>query len=117
MRDFKNLKVWEKSHHLTLDVYKITRGFPQEERFGLTSQVRRSAASVPANIAEGCGRHSTAELARFCDIASGSASETHYHFVLAHDLGYLTHEVFLKLEQQTNEVKRMLNSFTKTLRR
>lgn len=117
MRDFRKLKVWEKSHQLTLEVYKVTRRFPTDERFGLISQIRRSAASVPANIAEGCGRFTSTELARFCDIASGSASETYYHLILSHDLGYLDKPTFQQLEQRTNEVKRMLNSFTQALRR
>jgi four helix bundle protein len=89
MRDFRELKVWHKSHQLTLDIYTATRGFPREEVYGLTSQFRRSSASIPANIAEGCGRTGDAELARFMLIAMGSASELEYHLLLAHDLGFL----------------------------
>lgn len=79
MRDFRELKVWEKSHQLTLAIYKITAIFPREELYGLTIQIRRASASIPANIAEGCGRNGVAELARFLHIAMGSASELEYH--------------------------------------
>lgn len=78
MKDFKKLKAWEKSHQLTLAIYKVTRSFPKDELYGLTSQMRRASVSIPANIAEGCGRGSDAELARFCHIAMGSASELEY---------------------------------------
>ena len=74
MRDFRDLQVWQKAHRLTLDVYRATRSFPTEERYGLTAQLRRSAASIPTNIAEGCGRDGERELARFISIAAGSAS-------------------------------------------
>jgi four helix bundle protein len=80
MKDFRTLTVWQKAHQLTLAVYKATRGFPKEEMYGLTSQVRRASSSIPANIAEGCGRDGDAELARFFQIAMGSASELEYHF-------------------------------------
>jgi four helix bundle protein len=109
-RDFRNLKVWEKAHATTLGCYQATRVFPREETFGLSSQIRRSAASVPANIAEGCGRGGN-ELPRFCRIALGSASELEYHLILAHDLELLTRESFERLSTQVIEVKRMLSSF------
>ena len=89
MKDFRNLKVWEKSHQLALAVYKATSTFPRHELYGLTSQIRRACASIPANIAEGCGRSGDAELARFLQIAMGSASELEYHLLLARDLGFL----------------------------
>jgi four helix bundle protein len=89
MHDFKDLKVWTKAHRLTVGVYRTTREFPREELFGLTSQLRRSASSVGANIAEGCGRRSDAELARFLHIARGSAVELENHLLLARDLDYL----------------------------
>ncbi|MCW5853511.1 MAG: four helix bundle protein, partial [Anaerolineae bacterium] len=89
MRDFRKLQVWVKAHQLTLNTYKVTRPFPKEELYGLTSQIRRASASIPANIAEGCGRQGAAELTRFLNIALGSASELEYHFILAHDLGFI----------------------------
>jgi four helix bundle protein len=116
MQDFRNLKVWQKAHALTLDVYRGTRGFPSEERYGLISQLRRSCASVPANLAEGCARGGDVEFARFIVIAAGSASETDYHLLLARDLGYLEESVYKTLLDQISEVKRMLNTFERTLR-
>ena len=116
MRDFKQFVVWQKSHRLTLQAYKCTQSFPREELFGLTSQIRRSAASVPANIAEGSGRNGDKELARFLNISAGSASELQYHFILAHDLGYLKTDEFNQLENQVIEVKRMLTGFVNKLK-
>ncbi len=115
MRDFKKLKVWEKAHYLTIQVYKITKLFPSDERFGLTAQLRRAATSVPTNIAEGCGRDSERELARFMSIAAGSANEVEYQLLLACDLNYIQDEKYRELNQQINEVKRMLNSFIQKL--
>ncbi len=108
MKNFKELKVWEKAHQLALTAYKATNLFPKEELFGLTSQIRRAAASVPANIAEGRGRGGDAELARFLRIALGSASELEYHFILARDLGFLNEAQYRNLDGSTTEVKRML---------
>ncbi len=98
-----------------MKVYRLTRNFPSDERFGLVSQIRRSAASVPANIAEGCGRRGDREFSRFLSIAAGSASETEYHLLLAYDLRLLKENDYLKLDQQINEIKRMLNSFIQKL--
>src|SRR3989304_5149159 len=116
MRDFREVKVWEKGHILALAVYKATATFPKEERYGLTSQVRRSAASIPANIAEGCGRNGDAELARFLQIAMGSASELEYHLLLARDLDLLNSSDYEKLTDEVIDVKRMLTSFIQKLR-
>ena len=116
MRDFKDLKVWQKSHSLTLTVYKTTAVFPKEEVYGLTSQIRRACSSIPANIAEGCGRGSEAELSRFLQIAMGSASELEYHLLLTHDLGFLKIDAYQQLESDVCEVKRMLAVFIKKLR-
>lgn len=112
MRDFRELKVWHKAHQLTLSVYRASTEFPTEERFGLTSQLRRAAAAIPANIAEGCGRSGQKELSRFLQIAMGSASELEYHLLLAHELDYLDSH---QLEEQAMEVKRMLASFIRKL--
>ena len=116
MQDFRNLKVWQKAHSLTLDVYRSTRKFPEDERYGLTSQLRRSCASVPANLAEGCARASDIDFARFVNNAAGSASESDYHLLLARDLEYFTESEYLPLFDHISEVKRMLNSFERTLR-
>lgn len=116
MRDFREIKVWEKAHQLTLAVYKATVKFPRDELYGLTSQVRRSCASIPANVAEGCGRSGDAELARFFQIAMGSASELEYHLLLAHDLGLLNGSTYEQLAGEVTEVKRMLTSFIQKLR-
>ena len=89
MKDFRQLKVWEKAHGLTLEIYKATLVFPADERFGLTSQMRRCSSSIGANIAEGCGRSSDGDFCRFLEIAMGSVTELDYHLLLARDLGYL----------------------------
>lgn len=115
MRDFKELKVWQKAHRFVLDVCRQSRDFPSDERFGLTAHLRKSAISVPSNIAEGCGREGERELARFLSIAAGSASESEYQLLLARDLGYLHHDAHRELDEQVNEVKRMLNSFLQKL--
>lgn len=111
MKDFKDLKVWSKAHELTVRVYELTRSFPREEMYGLTSQLRRSAGSIGANIAEGCGRRSDGEFTRFLQIARGSASEVEYHLLLARDLGFLAAQDYRELEQKIVEVERMLTSF------
>jgi len=102
------LKVWEKSHQLVLRVYKVSAGFPKDELYGLTSQIRRSSASVPTNIAEGCGRGGNAELGRFLQIAMGSASEVEYQLLLSHDLGFMNSPQYNSLARQAVEIKRML---------
>ena len=115
MRDFHQVKVWAKAHRLVLNVYRATQRFPSEERFGLTLQLRRAAVSVPSNIAEGCGRSGERELAHFMNIAAGSISEVEYQLILARDLGYVPHDSYNQLNEQVNEVKRMLNSFLQQL--
>ncbi len=116
MQDFRQLKVWEKSHQLTLAIYAAAKGFPTDERYGVTSQMRRAAASVPTNIAEGCGRGSDADFARFIQIALGSASELEYLVILARDLSYLSPEQAGSFETAIQEVKRMLTGLIKTLK-
>jgi four helix bundle protein len=117
VQDFKQLKVWEKSHQLTLDVYRATVNFPQDERYGLTSQIRRAASSIPANIAEGCGRDSQGDFIRFLRIALGSASELEYHFILARDLDYLPSADYAPLTRAVIEVKKMLTSLIRSIQR
>ncbi|HEV7673913.1 MAG TPA: four helix bundle protein [Candidatus Angelobacter sp.] len=113
MKDFRELKVWEKAHQLTLLAYKLTNGFPKHELFGLASQIRRCSSSIPANIAEGCGRLGNSELHRFLQIACGSANELEYHFLLARDLGFLPVPDYVSAQQQLLDVKRMLVALTR----
>jgi four helix bundle protein len=116
MQDFKKLKVWEKGHQITLAIYKLTARFPKEELYGLTSQMRRAAASIVSNIAEGCGRAGRADFGRFLQMATGSASELEYQLLLAHDLNYLKAEEYQNLEKGVVEVKRMLSALMQRLR-
>lgn len=116
MKDFRQLKVWEKSHQLALAIYKETKKFPKEELYGLTSQIRRASMSIPTNIAEGCGLNTDRGFARFLQIAMGSASETEYQLILARDLEFLSKETHEKLHDDVEEVKRMLASLLKTIR-
>lgn len=115
MRNFKELKVWQKAHLFALDVYRESQNFPADERFGLTIQLRRAVTSVASNIAEGCGRGSERDFGRFLGIAAGSASEAEYQLLLARDLDYLPADVHRQLDTEINEVKRMLNSFIRAL--
>ena len=108
MKDFRQLKVWDKAHQLTLASYSVTRPFPSEERYGLTSQIRRCSASIAANIAEACGRSAGGEFQRFLQIAMGSAFELDYHFLLAKDLGFLDSSKYRDLENKGVELRRML---------
>lgn len=108
MQDFRNLTVWQKAHRLALLVYRSTRGFPREEIFGLTSQLRRAAAAIGANIAEGAGRSTDADVARFLGIAMGSASELENHLIFARDLEYLAALDCTGLLDAASEVKRMI---------
>jgi four helix bundle protein len=112
----RNLKVWEKAHVLTLDVYKSSRGFPRDELYGLTSQMRRSSASIGANIAEGCCRKGDIELGRFLQIAMGSASELEYQLLLARDLEIMKSLDFQRLSGEVIEVKKMLAALIHKLR-
>lgn len=116
MRDFRELKIWARAHSLTLSVYQATSGFPKEELYGLTSQLRRASVSIPANIAEGCGRSGDAELARFVTIGMGSASELEHLLLLAHDLGYLPSPDYERLDGDLAALKKMLVVFTQKLK-
>jgi len=116
VQSFKNLKVWEKAHTLTLDVYESSKMFPREEIYGLTSQMRRASASIGANIAEGSCRRGDVDFARFLQMAARSASELEYHFLLARDLKLLQVPDFERLSGQPVQVKRMLASLMQRLR-
>ena len=110
MKDFRDLNVWRKAHLLVLASYRSTGGFPKQEVYGMTSQIRRCAASIAANIAEGCGKRGNGEFQRYLNIAAGSASELEYHFLLAHDLNFLDDTNYRPLHSAVVEVKRMLAS-------
>jgi len=110
MKDFRDLQVWHKAHWLVLASYRSTGGFPKQEMYGMTSQIRRCAASVAANIAEGCGKRGNGEFQRYLNIAAGSASELEYHFLLAHDLNFMDEPSYRQLNASVVEVKRMLAS-------
>lgn len=116
MKDFRELKVWQKAHRLVLEVYRFSKGYPSDERFGLTNQIRRAAVSISSNISEGCGRDGDAELARFLQIAMGSACEVEYQLLLSRDLGYLDCESHDHLNDSIVEVKRMFAGFLRRLR-
>jgi|SRR5579864_2108463 four helix bundle protein len=116
MQDFRKLKVWDKAHSLTLNVYKASKSFPREEMYGLTSQMRRASASIGANIAEGSCRGGDLDFARFLQIAVGSASELEYHLLLARDLELLKAPDHQRLSDEAVELKRMLTSLMQKLR-
>ena len=117
MRNYRDLMVWEKAHKLTLAVYKITLALPKEERFGLKSQIRREAASIAANLAEGCGRRSDGEMARYVQISMGSGAELSYHFLLAKDLGFMQAAEYEVLSADVSEIMRMLPALSCKLRK
>lgn len=115
MRDFRKYKVWELGHQLALDIYKSTSGFPKGEMYGVTSQMRRASSSIPANIAEGCGRESDAEFRRFLIISQGSVSELEYFNILVKDLGYISESIHNDLNAKINITKRSLHNLIKKL--
>jgi four helix bundle protein len=115
MRDYRKYRVWDLGHEVTLEIYKLTTEFLKSELYGLVSQMRRASSSVPANIAEGCGRESDAEFKRFLIISQGSANELEYFTVLAKDLGYLKEESFTPLNDKVDKVRRSLNSLISKL--
>ena len=110
MQDFRKLKVWQKAHQLVLLYYELTRRFPKEELFGLTSQMRRASVSIASNIAEGAGRRSNADFARLLHVAQGSASELEYQCLLSRDLEYLSTPQHTRFEAAIVEVRKMLTS-------
>jgi len=116
MSDYKKLKVWEDAHKFTVDIYNITKTFPNNEQYGLTSQIRRSASSIPTNIAEGCGQLDNGNLIRFLGISKGSAFETEYQLLLAKDLNYLTNEEYKLLTAKIQSIIRRLTNLIKSLK-
>ena len=115
MKDFHELKVWQKAHELTLAIYRVTARFPREELYELTRQLRRASASIAANLAEGCGRDGDPEFARYCSIAMGSASEVEYHLLLARDLKLFKPGEYEELAPRAIELKRMLTALLQKL--
>ncbi|MDD3647740.1 MAG: four helix bundle protein [Candidatus Dojkabacteria bacterium] len=116
MKDFRNLKVWQKAHSFTIKLYEITNTFPREELYGITNQLRRAVSSIPINISEGCGRFTDKDLARFLQISMGSASETKYLLLLSNNLGYLDNKDYSQSTKQIQEIKKMLAKFIIRLR-
>ena len=115
MRDYTKLNAWRKSHQLALDVYSITAGLPSTENYGLVTQMRRAAVSIPSNIAEGAGRRTQADYRKFIDIATGSTSELEYHIRLVRDLGYVPHADTQRAERTAGEIKKMLRALSNKL--
>jgi four helix bundle protein len=116
MGDFKKLDVWQAAHSLACQVYRNTGAFPKTEAFGLTSQLRRSAASVAANIAEGCGRNGDVELSRFLRISLGSATELEYHLLLSRDIGFLDESAYTGLSAEARRIQGMLAGLMRALK-
>jgi four helix bundle protein len=116
MSDYKKLKVWEDAHKFTVNIYNITKNFPSNEQYGLTSQIRRSSSSIPTNIVEGCGQLENGNLIRFLGIAKGSAFEAEYQLLLAKDLNYITNEEYTILVEKVKYIIRRLNNLIKSLK-
>jgi four helix bundle protein len=115
MKDFSNLEFWKRAHSLVILIYKISHNFPKEEIYGLTSQIRRSAVSVPSNIAEGCGRNSSAQQINFFQIACGSLSEFQYQTLLAFELGYLKEHEYEYFDAEIIAVRKMIYKYIEKL--
>lgn len=116
MQNYKDLKVWEKSHHFTLKIYEATKKFPKDELYALTSQLRRASSSIPANIAEGCGKMTKQDFAKYLNISLGSSNESEYFIILSKDLNYLSQEDFDILSSLINEIKGMLIALVNKVR-
>jgi len=115
MRDFKKYDIWKLSHIFTLKIYDLTKSFPVQELYGITSQIRRASSSIPTNISEGCGRDSDNEFNRFLTIALGSASEVEYLTILSKDLNYIDNKSFFELDKDINTIKRKIYSLKQKL--
>lgn len=116
MKDYRNIRAWQKSHELVLHVYHLTENFPSKECYGITSQLRRAVVSIPTNIAEGYGRTTDAEIARFIDISLGSVNEVEYLLFLSSELKYTSKQITAPVLEKVIEIRKMLTAFTKTLR-
>ena len=116
MRNFLQLEIWKRSHQLTLNIYNTTKTFPKEEMFGLSSQMRRSASSIPTNIAEGCGRNTNPQFINFLQISTGSCSELQYQLFLTKDLAYISEETFVELDAEVNEIRKMIFAYLSKLK-
>lgn len=116
MKDFRELRAWQKSHQLTLAVYELSRSFSGEDIYGLTPHIRRAVLSISTNIAHGCGREEQGELARYCNLARASASELEYHLLLAHDLKLIQDEDYDEIAERVTEVKQMLTNLIEKLK-
>ena len=114
-RNFRQLQVWQRAHLLVLDLYRETKGFPFHERYGITSQMRRAAVSIPTNIAEGCGRRTNPDFRRFLGFATGSLSEVEYLIMLTYDLGYITENRYNTLITEVIELRKMLVTYSSRL--
>lgn len=115
MQDFRKVRVWQAARELTVVVYRVTAGYPRQEQYGLTSQMRRSALSIGANLAEGCGRGTDKDLKRFVQVAFGSSLELLHHLIISADLGFLTETEFQRVEERLVSVRKMLAAFIKRL--
>lgn len=115
IKTFRDLQVWQKAHQMVLQIYKIAQKFPKEEKFGMVSQLRKSASSIPTNIVEGHKRRGRKEYLYFLNTADGSLEETKYHLILARDLGYISDQEFEKICDACDEIGRMLSGFQKKL--
>lgn len=116
MQDFRKLRVWVKAHLLTLAIYRISGRFPKSELFGITKQIRRSAFSISSNIVEGCGKYTNNDFASYLNILLGSTNETEYFLILARDLSFIQPGEFSELEEDINEVRRMLINLIRSVR-
>ncbi len=116
IKSFRELEVWQKAHALALDVYRLTNTFPDHERFGIVAQLRRAAASIPANIAEGFGRRTTKELLQSLTISNGSLEETRYFLILSNDLHYMAGDDYNRLDRGCDSIAQMLSALARSLR-
>jgi four helix bundle protein len=116
MSDYKKLKVWKSAHQFTIDIYKLTKDYPDEEKYGIVAQIRRSSSSIATNIVEGCGQINNGNLVRYLGIAKGSAFESEYQLLVSKDLGFISQEQFNILNEKVKYIIRMLTKLISSLR-